>query len=329
MTVCLAFTVSFLLTLVFGHFLLEELRKLHAGQEIREDGPTWHAKKAGTPTMGGIMFIFGTAVAVFLLGVPFMRAGVYVHLHILLFALAFGMIGFIDDFQKVRYHRNEGLTARQKFLLQLAESVIFLTIMRHEGFLQNTVYIPGTRVSLALNWFVYLFFAAFVMVGCVNSVNLTDGVDGLAASVTLVVMCFFSVVALTWNRYGVQSLFPAAMAGGLTAFLFYNAHPAVVFMGDTGSLFLGGAVAALAFAMDMPLILIPVGIVYIAETMSDIIQVGYFKATHGKRFFKMAPLHHHLELSGWSEWKVVGVFSGVTALCCLVAYMAVRNRYGA
>ncbi len=329
MTVCLAFTVSFLLTLVFGHFLLEELRKLHAGQEIREDGPTWHAKKAGTPTMGGIMFIFGTAVAVFLFGLPFMRAGVYVHLHILLFALAFGMIGFIDDFQKVRYHRNEGLTARQKFLLQLAESVIFLTIMRHEGFLQNTIYIPGTRVSFALNWFVYLFFAAFVMVGCVNSVNLTDGVDGLAASVTLVVMCFFSVVALTWDRYGVQSLFPAAMAGGLSAFLFYNAHPAVVFMGDTGSLFLGGAVAALAFAMDMPLILIPVGIVYIAETVSDIIQVGYFKATHGKRFFKMAPLHHHLELSGWSEWKVVGVFSGLTALCCFVAYMAVRNRYGA
>ena len=329
MTVCLAFLVSFLLTLVLGRFVLDELRKLHAGQEIREDGPTWHAKKAGTPTMGGIMFILGTAVAVFVFGLPFMRNGIYVHLHILLFALAFGMIGFIDDFQKVRYHRNEGLTARQKFLLQLAESVIFLTVMRHEGFLQNTVYVPGFQVSFTLNWFVYLFFAAFVMVGCVNSVNLTDGVDGLAATVTLVVMCFFTAVALTWDRYGVQSLFPAAMAGGLTAFLFYNAHPAVVFMGDTGSLFLGGAVAALAFAMDMPLILLPVGIVYIAETMSDIIQVGYFKATHGKRFFKMAPLHHHLELSGWSEWKVVGVFSGLTAVCCLVAYMAVRNRYGA
>ena len=329
MTACLAFLVSFALTLVLGHYVLEELRKLHAGQEIRADGPTWHAKKSGTPTMGGIMIIIGTAVAVFAFGLPYMRAGVFVHLYILLFALGFGAIGFVDDFQKVRHHRNEGLTARQKLLLQLAASVIFLTIMRHEGFLRNTVYVPGMDISFSLNWYVYLFFAAFVIVGCVNSVNLTDGVDGLAATVTLVVMGFFAAVALTWNPDGVQGLFPAAMAGGLTAFLFYNAHPAVVFMGDTGSLFLGGAVAALAFAMDMPLVLLPVGIVYIAETMSDIIQVGYFKATHGKRIFKMAPLHHHLELSGWSEWKVVGVFSGLTVICCLVAYMAVRNRYGA
>lgn len=329
MTAWLAFLVSFLLTLISGRFILEELRKLHAGQEIRADGPTWHAKKAGTPTMGGMMFILGTAVAVFALGLPYMREGVWLHLHILLFSLAFGMIGFIDDFQKVRHHRNEGLTAKQKLVLQLAESVIFLTIMRHEGFLKNTLYVPGTDISIALNWYAYLIFAAFVMVGCVNAVNLTDGVDGLASSVTLVVMAFFTAIALTWDRDGVQSLFPAAMAGGLAAFLMYNCHPARVFMGDTGSLFLGGAVAALAFAMDMPLILLPVGIIYIAETLSDIIQVGYFKLTHGKRVFKMAPLHHHLELSGWSEWKVVGVFSAITAVCCLLAYAAVRGRYGA
>ena len=328
MTAWLAFLVSFLLTLVLGYFILQELRKLHAGQEIRADGPTWHAKKAGTPTMGGIMFILGTAAAVIALGLPYMRKGIYVHFHILLVAVAFGLIGFIDDFQKIRHHRNEGLTARQKFILQLAESVLFLTIMRHEGFLNNTLYIPGTEISVSLNWYVYLIFAAFVMVGCVNAVNLTDGVDGLASSVTLVVMAFFTAVAWAWDGDGARVLVPAALAGGIAAFLVYNCHPARVFMGDTGSLFLGGAVAALSFALDMPLILIPVGIIYIAETMSDIIQVGYFKLTHGKRVFKMAPLHHHLELSGWSEWKVVGVFSGITAVCSLLAYVAVRGRYG-
>ena len=249
-------------------------------------------------------------------------------MHILLISLAFGMIGFIDDFQKVRNHRNEGLTAKQKFILQLAVSVLFLTIMRHEGFLRNTLYVPGTDFSFSLNWYVYLLFAAFVMVGCVNSVNLTDGVDGLASSVTLVVMAFFTAVAWTWDGDGARSLFPAALCGGLAAFLMYNCHPARVFMGDTGSLFLGGAVSAMAFALDMPLILIPVGLVYIAETMSDIIQVTYFKLTHGKRIFKMAPLHHHLELCGWSEWKVVGVFSGITAVGCLLAYFAVWGRYG-
>lgn len=327
MTAWLAFLVSFLLTLVLGYFVLEELRRLHAGQEIRADGPTWHAKKAGTPTMGGIMFILGTSAAVFALGLPFMRDGVYVHLHILLISLAFGMIGFVDDFQKVRNHRNEGLTAKQKLVLQLAVSVLFLTIMRHEGFLRNTLYVPGTDFSFSLNWYLYLLFAAFVMVGCVNAVNLTDGVDGLASSVTLVVMAFFTAVAWTWDGDGARSLFPAALSGGLAAFLIYNCHPARVFMGDTGSLFLGGAVAALAFALDMPLVLLPVGIIYIAETMSDIIQVTYFKLTHGKRVFKMAPLHHHLELSGWSEWKVVGVFAGITAAACLLAYFAVLGRY--
>ena len=157
--------------------------------------------------------------------------------------------------------------------------------------------------------------------------NLTDGVDGLATGVTFVVMVFFTVTGVLWSEHGMQALFPAAMAGGLMAFFLYNHHPAKVFMGDTGSLFLGGAVAALGFTFGTPLILIPVGVVYIAETLSDIIQVAYFKATHGKRFFKMAPLHHHLELSGWSETKLVVVFSGITAVCCVLAYLGVRARY--
>ncbi len=318
--------ISFVLTLVIGKFLIPELRKLKAGQEIREDGPTWHAGKAGTPTMGGIMFILGAGVAVFAMGWGMMIDGVFTHLYVYLFALIFGLIGFVDDYRKVRQHQNEGLTARQKFLLQLLAAVVFLCLMRYEGLLTNLLYIPFVGVSIEVNWIAYLVFAAFVIVGCVNAVNLTDGIDGLACSVTFVVMAFFTVTAISWQMLDL-ALFPAALAGGLAAFFVYNHHPAKTFMGDTGSLFLGGAVAAMGFAMDMPLILVPVGIIYIAETLSDIIQVGYFKATHGKRFFKMAPLHHHLELSGWSEGKLVAVFSGITLVCSLLAYLAVQGRY--
>ncbi len=323
----LAALVSLILTAVLGRFVLAELRKLKAGQEIRKDGPAWHAGKAGTPTMGGIMFILATGITVMVLGWQPMLEGKFDHLYGYLFALIFGLIGFVDDYRKVRQHQNEGLTAKQKFVLQLAAAVLFLVLMRYEGLLTNELYIPFLQVSVTINWVVYLIFAAFVIVGCVNAVNLTDGVDGLATGVTFVVMVFFAVTAALW-RMTTLALFPAALAGGLAAFfLLYNHHPAKVFMGDTGSLFLGGAVAALAFAMDMPLILIPVGIIYIAETLSDIIQVVYFKATHGKRFFKMAPLHHHLELSGWSEKKLVMVFSGITLVCCVVAYLGIAGRY--
>ena len=255
-----------------------------------------------------------------------MLRGSFVHLYVYLFALIFGIIGFVDDYRKVRQHQNEGLTAKQKFVLQLAAAVVFLCLMRYEGLLSNALYIPFANVTVTVNWIVYLVFAAFVIVGCVNAVNLTDGIDGLACSVTFVVMVFFTVTGTLWSAQDRQGLFPAALAGGLAAFFVYNHHPAKVFMGDTGSLFLGGAVAALAFAMDMPLILILVGIIYIAETMSDIIQVTYFKATHGKRFFKMAPLHHHLELSGWSEAKLVAVFSGITLVFCALAFLGVQGR---
>ena len=323
----IALAVSFVLTLVIGRFLIPELRKLKAGQEIREDGPTWHKSKAGTPTRGGIMFILGGGVTVFVLGWDAMLRGSFVHLYVYLFALIFGIIGFVDDYRKVRQHQNEGLTAKQKFVLQLAAAVVFLCLMRYEGLLSNALYIPFANVTVTVNWIVYLVFAAFVIVGCVNAVNLTDGIDGLACSVTFVVMVFFTVTGTLWSAQDRQGLFPAALAGGLAAFFVYNHHPAKVFMGDTGSLFLGGAVAALAFAMDMPLILILVGIIYIAETMSDIIQVTYFKATHGKRFFKMAPLHHHLELSGWSEAKLVAVFSGITLVFCALAFLGVQGRF--
>lgn len=322
----LAIGVSFVLTLVIGRFVLTELRKLKAGQEIRKDGPAWHAGKAGTPTMGGIMFIIGAGITIFVLGWQEMLEGRFAHLYVYLFALIFGMIGFVDDYRKVRQHQNEGLTAKQKFILQLAAAVVFLSLMRYEGMLTHWLYLPFVNISIEINWIVYLMFAAFVIVGCVNAVNLTDGIDGQATGVTFVVMGFFTAVALFWKLTPL-ALFPAALMGGLAAFFLYNHHPAKVFMGDTGSLFLGGAVAALAFAMDMPLILIPVGIVYIAETLSDIIQVTYFKATHGKRFFKMAPLHHHLELSGWSEAKLVTVFSAVTLVFCVLAWLGIQGRY--
>lgn len=323
----IAAAVGFLLTLVVGRFLIPQLRKLKAGQQIRADGPSWHQTKAGTPTMGGIMFILGVGVAVFALGWQSMIGGAFTHLYVYLFALIFGLIGFVDDYRKVRHHQNEGLTAKQKFLLQLAAAVVFLSLMRYEGLLTNDVYLPFAGVSVTVPWVAYLVFAAFVIVGCVNAVNLTDGIDGLATSVTFVVMVFFTVTGLLWRAgNGVEALFPAAMAGGLVAFYVYNHHPAKVFMGDTGSLFLGGAVAALGFAFDMPLVLVLVGVIYIAETVSDIIQVTYFKVTHGKRFFKMAPLHHHLELSGWSERKLVAVFSLITLIFCVLAFVGIQGR---
>ena len=326
-SIWLAAVVSFLTTLIIGKFLIPELRRLKAGQEIREDGPTWHAGKAGTPTMGGIMFILGTGIAVLALGWREMLSGRFVHLYVYVFALVFGLIGFVDDYRKVRQHQNEGLTAKQKFVLQLAAAVVFLSLMRYEGLLTHDLYIPFVNVTLTVNWVVYLIFAAFVIVGCVNSVNLTDGIDGLASSVTAVVMFFFLLAAILW-KMTTLGIFSGALFGSLVGFFaLYNHHPAKCFMGDTGSLFLGGAVAALAFAFDMPLVLIPVGIIYILETLSDIIQVGYFKITHGKRFFKMAPLHHHLERCGWSENKIVAVFCTVTAVCCGLAYFGIWNRF--
>ena len=243
------------------------------------------------------------------------------------FAAVFGLIGFLDDFQKVKMHRNLGLTAIQKFALQLAAAVVFLCLMRYEGMLTPNLYVPFANTYVILPWIVYMIFAAFVIVGTVNAVNITDGIDGLAGSVTVPVALFFAVVGSWWGYENDLGVFAAAMVGGLIGFLVYNFHPAKVFMGDTGSLFLGGAVAGLAFAYDMPLVLLLVGIVYICETLSDIIQVAYFKATHGKRIFKMAPLHHHFELCGWSEVKLVTIFTLVSAVFCMLALWGVIGRY--
>ena len=229
----------------------------------------------------------------------------------------------------MKHHHNTGLTALQKFALQLAAAVAFLCLMRYEGMLSPNLYIPFWNTHIVLPWVVYLVFAAFVIVGTVNAVNITDGLDGLSSSVTLPVAIFFAAIGWRWAEGYLQlSLFSAALVGGLLGFLVYNHYPAKVFMGDTGSLFLGGAVSALAFAYDMPLVLILVGFVYLCETLSDIIQVTYFKLTHGKRVFKMAPLHHHFEMCGWKETKVVAVFASVSAVFCVLAYLGVMNRFG-
>ena len=325
----LALVIGFAVTTVVGKLLIPVLVQLKAGQSIKEIGPTWHMNKQGTPTMGGLMFIIGIGVAIIIAGWKGMMEGNFSHLYVYVFSLVFGIIGYIDDYQKVKYHHNTGLTALQKFLLQLAAAVAFLCLMRYEGMLSPNLYIPFFNTHIVLNWVVYLILAAFIIVGTVNAVNITDGVDGLSSSVTLPVAIFFAVIGWRWGTEYLQlSVFAAALLGGLLGFLIYNHYPAKVFMGDTGSLFLGGAVAALAFAYDMPLILILVGIVYICETMSDIIQVGYFKLTHGKRIFKMAPLHHHFEMCGWKETKVVVVFAAVSLIFCVLAYLGVMDRFG-
>ena len=323
----LSFIVAFGVAAILGQLLIPLLRRLKAGQSIREDGPTWHMSKQGTPTMGGVMFVAAIAVAILVAGGEELVRGNRNHWYVFAFALVFGIIGFIDDFQKLRHHANEGLTAPQKFLLQLAAAIAFTVLLRHDGYLTPDLYIPFLNVEIVgIPWVVFMVFAAFVMVGTVNAVNLTDGIDGLATGVTIPVALFYMAVSAWFGRADLAIL-SAALAGGLAAFLIYNFHPAKVFMGDTGSLFLGGMVCGLAFALDIPLVLPIVGLVYVAEVLSDIIQVVYFKKTGGKRFFRMAPLHHHLELGGWSETKLFCVFSGATlALCCL-AFLGVMERY--
>ena len=309
---------------LLGYLLLPVLRALKAGQSVREIGPTWHNNKADTPLMGGLMFIF--AVILCLVGnLGSMKD--YTVFYVLALSLCFGLVGFLDDFCKVKYKRDLGLTALQKAMLQMAVSAVYLYVLYREGTLTCDIYVPFFNVTFYDHPLVYIFFAMFVMVGCVNAVNLTDGIDGLSSSVTIPVMVFFTAAAYAMGKSDL-ALLPAALAGGLVAYLFYNFHPAKVFMGDTGSLFMGGVVCAMAFALDMPLVLIFAGFVYIVETLSDIIQVTYFKLTHGKRIFKMAPIHHHFEMCGWKEEKIVFVFAGVSAIMCVVAWLSIAGKIG-
>ena len=320
-TIVITGLIACALSGLIGFLLLPVLRALKAGQSIREVGPTWHNYKAGTPMMGGLMFIFALVICL-LIAIPVMVD--YSVFYVLVLALCFGLVGFLDDFTKIKYKRNLGLTSIQKMLLQMAVSALFLYLLYRQGTLASTLYIPFVNVNIAIHPLVYIFFAMFVMVGCVNAVNITDGVDGLCGSVTIPVMIFFTAAAIAQKKMDL-ALMPASLVGGLVAYLFYNWHPAKVFMGDTGSLFLGGAVCGLAFALNMPLILLLVGFVYLMETLSVILQVGYFKLTHGKRLFKMSPIHHHFEMCGWKEVRIVLTFAGICAILCVVAWFGIQG----
>ena len=337
----LAFIIGLVLSALIGAMLVPFLRRIKAGQSIKEIGPTWHMSKQGTPTMGGLMFIIAVTVAVLALGWPLTRRGEWGHVFVLIFALIYGAIGFLDDFEKLRHKQNLGLTAKQKFLLQLAVAVAFIYLLRLFGLLHMSeskphcidVYIPFWNINFAVNEVVYVVCAAFVIVGTVNAVNITDGVDGLATGTSLPVFIFYTALCFYWGeRYLGLGIFASALTGGLLGFLAYNFNPAKIFMGDTGSLFLGGAVVAMAFAYDMPLILITLGIVFIIETLSDIIQVTYFKLTHGKRIFKMAPFHHHLEMGGWTgkkwnEKQLFCLFTFVSAVFAVISFLGVSGRF--
>ena len=328
-----AFVIAFITSAGVGYFLVPFLRRVKAGQSIREDGPVWHMSKSGTPTMGGIMFIAAVSVACITVGFAEMLRGSYVHIFVLAFAMIFGAIGFLDDYEKLRKKQNLGLTAKKKFLLQLVVAIAFIFLLRNSGYVTPNLYIPFVNAVLPLPEPVYFIFAAFVIVGTVNSVNLTDGVDGLATGTSIPVFVAYTAICMAWGaEYTSLGIFAAGLTGGLMGFLIYNFNPAKVFMGDTGSLFLGGAVCAMAFAMDMPLILIPLGFMYIIETLSDIIQVTYFKLTHGKRVFRMAPFHHHLEMGGWtgkkwSEKELFCLFTGISAFTAIISVIAVAGRY--
>ena len=326
-TSIIAAVIGFSVSFLFGFPLIPFLKKLKFGQTIREDGPTWHASKDGTPTMGGVLIITGTIISLgfSLLLIPLTGSNVFEALPektlrwiaALVLALAMGFIGFIDDYIKVVKKRNLGLTARQKTFLQLLVSAAFLSTLALNG--MNTTWLPFIgEISIVkgaglLFWPIALMF----IYGFTNAVNLTDGLDGLVTSVTVIVSCFFLVISGTMYFTGLNIL-SAALAGSLIGFLIWNAHPAKVFMGDTGSLFLGGAVVGFSFALNKPIILLLAGIIYLIEALSVVIQVAYYKRTK-KRIFKMSPLHHHFEMSGWSEEKVVYVFSFITLIACIIA----------
>lgn len=327
-----SFVLAFLFASAFGKYYVPWLRSLKTGQPIKSE-VEWHKSKAGTPTMGGVMFIFGTILVCLTVGADGMLHGRFEHIFVLLFACVFGLIGFLDDWEKLKKKENMGLSSRSKFLLQLAAALVFILLMRQIGFVHPHLYVPFSQRVVYMPEWLYLVFAAFVIVGTVNAVNITDGVDGLATGTSLPVFLFFVAVSIAWGRrYQELGIFASAMVGGLCGFLIYNFNPAKCFMGDTGSLFLGGAIAALAFAYDMPLILITAGFIFIIETLSDIIQVGYFKLTHGKRVFKMAPFHHHLEMGGWTgkKWKekeLFFLFTGISLVMAIISYIGVYQRY--
>ena len=318
--------ISFIVSSLIGSKLIPFLVKVKCGQTIKEIGPNWHKSKQNTPTMGGIMFIFGSLAAIAVTLVCYRMASDELLINKqklaqvvggFVMAFIYGLIGFADDFVSIKKKRNLGLNAKQKLVLQFAVAILYLVVLGYFGDDSTTLIPFYGKLDLGI---LYYIISAVVIVGMVNAVNLTDGIDGLCGSVTMFAASFFMVMAGVSGMQG-MNIFCAAIAGGCLGFLVWNFNPAKVFMGDTGSLFLGGAVCAMAFAIDLPILLLPVGIIYLCEMFSVIIQVTYFKATGGKRFFKMTPIHHHFEMCKWSEIKIVLVFSAVTFVMGIVSLL--------
>lgn len=315
-TILLSVMISFAISVVLGPVVIPFLRKLKVGQTVRDEGPESHLKKNGTPTMGGILIL----VSIVVTSLFFVRDYPKI-IPVLFLTLGFGMIGFMDDYIKVVLKRSMGLRAWQKFALQIVVTAVFsFYLIRYTdvSLAMKVPFVDGMYLDFGWLNIPILF---FIVIGTVNGTNFTDGLDGLASSVTVLVATFFSVVAIG-TESGIEPV-TCAVVGALLGFLLFNVYPASVFMGDTGSLALGGFVAATAYMMQMPLFIVIVGFIYMAEVLSVILQVSYFKMTGGRRIFKMAPIHHHFELCGWSETRVVAVFSIVTALLCLIALMGV------
>ncbi len=306
---------AFVAAAICGCFMVPFLRKLKFGQKIRNEGPKWHGKKSGTPTMGGFIFLIAILVALFAATAVFnIKLLVHVRLLILLvITFAYASIGFIDDYIKVVKKRNLGLTSSQKFALQLLVATLFVFYVNYNYVVSTTISIPFSNLQVDLGG-LYLPFAVIVILATVNSVNLTDGLDGLATCVTLVVAAFYLFFSIRVEST-IVALFAATVIGGLLGFLIYNHYPAKVFMGDTGSLALGGAICGMAILLEQPLTLLIVGFVYVMESLSVILQVASYKLTR-KRIFKMSPIHHHFEMCGWKEWVIVVVFTLVTVLVC-------------
>ena len=308
--------ISFLISLVFCPILIPFLRKLKFGQTEREEGPQSHLKKNGTPTMGGLVILASILLTSLIYIGKFTEI-----LPVLFMTLGFGLIGFLDDYIKVVKKRSLGLTPLQKMALQFIVTGVFIYYYFKIAGLDTSIKIPFVSGDgFVMPTWLFIIFVFIVVLGTVNGVNFTDGLDGLASGVTVIVATFFTIAALSLN----PSMTPitGAVVGSLLGFLLFNTYPARVFMGDTGSLALGGFVSSIALMLHMPLFIVIIGLIYLVEVLSVILQVGYFKLTHGKRIFKMAPIHHHFELCGYSETQVVAAFSIVTALLCLVGIMA-------
>ena len=314
----LAIIIAFAISALLCPVVIPFLHKLKFGQQVRDDGPQAHLKKQGTPTMGGLVILTSIVIT----SLFYIRDYPKI-IPVLFVTVGFGIVGFLDDYIKIVMKRSEGLNPLQKLIGQFIITGIFAWYLLHSGQVDTTMLIPftggfddGIFISLGILFVPFLF---FVVLGTDNGVNFTDGLDGLCTSVTILVATFMTIVALGENS-GISPI-TGAVVGSLLGFLLFNVYPARVFMGDTGSLALGGFVASSAFMMQMPFFIPIIGLIYLVEVLSVIMQVSYFKATHGKRIFKMAPIHHHFELCGWSETRVVAGFSITTAILCLVAYL--------